>query len=89
MNYESMWFTLKRHIIKKNSHGKNELLNKMVQLECDAQVEDEMIEKQVIINEGVEVLEEEEVKEVLKEKSVVLGNLGGETYIDMNCEVDL
>lgn len=36
MNYELLWFQLKKHIQIKNSHGKNEILNKMMDMEIEA-----------------------------------------------------
>lgn len=33
MDYQKMWFLLKEYIESKNSHGKNELTKKMVELE--------------------------------------------------------
>ena len=36
MNYQKMWFNLKEYIISKNSHGKNELINKMSEEEIKA-----------------------------------------------------
>ena len=37
----SLWVQLKEYILSKNSHGKNELLNKMVELEILSQKEKE------------------------------------------------
>lgn len=34
-----MWFTFKKYIMSKNSHGKNELLNKMMEEEIKANEE--------------------------------------------------
>lgn len=34
-----MWFALKKYIMSKNSHGKNELLNKMMEEEIKANEE--------------------------------------------------
>lgn len=31
--FKKMWFDLKKHVVTKNSHGKNELLQAMVDLE--------------------------------------------------------
>lgn len=33
MDYQKMWFLLKEYLRTKNSHGKNELLEKMIDLE--------------------------------------------------------
>ena len=36
MDYQKMWFELKEYIVSKNSHGKNELINKMTDIEIKA-----------------------------------------------------
>ena len=33
LHYHACWLALKEYLLTKNSHGKNELLNKMVELE--------------------------------------------------------
>ena len=35
MNYEKMWFNLKKYINTKNSHGKNELKTEMENMEIN------------------------------------------------------
>jgi hypothetical protein len=35
MNYEKMWYNLKSFILKRNSHGKNELRDEMERLEIE------------------------------------------------------
>ena len=52
MNYERMWFLLKESITGKNSHGKNELLNKMMKLEIEENKLSEVCEKNLIVEDS-------------------------------------
>ena len=56
MNYQKMWFNLKEYIISKNSHGKNELINKMSEEEIKANTDIFIIKTDKEGNENIALL---------------------------------